>query len=234
MAGTLMTPTQLKDRFRRDVDDFPPDPQETAGCLWSDDDIFDYMNEVQKDFVARTLYLFEVLEIPFSAGETQISLPSPVLEVRGPVYLKDDGTILTDVNVRESVWTSDYGVMVPAGPTGLPATTGRPSLYSLDIERGTITIAPEPLNADTIILPAYLEAPDIDVGDDAITVTNLRYQMIILDGMKAVAYRKQDADAYDPNQADRWQLEYERKLQQAHGESLRRRRNPGEIVYGGI
>lgn len=229
-----MTPTQLKDRFRLDVDDVPPHPEETSGCLWSDADIFGYMDEVHRDFVARTLYLFEMVEVPFSAGETDIPLPRSVLELRGPVYLQNEGTILADVNARENVWTSDYGVMVAAGPLNVPRTTGRPSLYSLDIVRGRITIAPAPLEDDVLLVPAYVEARMLDKNCNSLEVTNERHQIIILDGMKAVAYRKQDADAYDPNQADRWQLEYERKLQQAHGESLRRRRNPGEIMYGGI
>ena len=229
-----MTPTQLKDRFRRDVDDVPMYPEETSGCLWTDDDIYGYMDEVQRDFVARTLYLFEVVEAPLSAGESETPLPRRVLEVRGAVYLQSEGTILTDINARESVWVSDYGVMVPAGPRGIPKTTGRPTLYSIDIVRGQITVAPIPLEDDTLLIPAYVEARELDVDGGMMDVSNERHQMIILDGMKAVAYRKQDADAYDPNQADRWQLEYERRLQQAHGEILRQRRNPGEIAYGGL
>lgn len=229
-----MTPTQLKDRFRRDVDDIPPHPDELSGCLWSDDDIYAYMDEVHRDFVARTLYLFEVLEVPYAAGETQIPLPRPVLELRGPVCLKNEGMILQDVNATESVWSSDYGVLVPSSPMGVSNTTGRPRLFSLDIARSQITLSPAPVNDDTLLLPAYVEARALDKDCNSLEVSNERHQMIILDGMKSVAYRKQDADAYDPNQADRWQLEYERKLQQAHGEALRRRRNPGEIVYGGI
>ena len=229
-----MTPTQLKDRFRRDVDDIPPHPEELSGCLWSDDDIFSYMDEVHRDFVARTLYLFEVQEVDYVAGETQIPLPRPILEVRGAVYLKNEGTIVHDVNIHENVWSSDYGVLVPSSPMRSPNVTGTPRLYSLDIVRGEIAIAPAPLEDDTLLIPAYVEARVLGKNCNSLEVTNERHQMIILDGMKAVAYRKQDADAYDPNQADRWQLEYERKLQQAHGESLRRRRNPGEIVYGGI
>lgn len=228
-----MTPNDLKDRFRIDVDDVAPHPEDTSGCLWSDADIFSYMDEAHAEFVERTLYLYDVLEVPFEAACDSIALPRRIIEVRGPVYLKNEGTLLQDINAEQRVWASDYGTMVSSSPFGADSS-GRPNAYSLDIVRGQIKLSPTPLEADMLLIPAFLEARPIVDGNSRFELNNTRHIRALLNGMKRLAYMKQDADVYDPEQALRWGALFERDIERVHGEILRQRRTPGETRYGGL
>lgn len=229
-----MTPQQLKDRFRRDVDDVPPDPDDTSGCLWADEEIYDIMDEVQKHFVHETLYLYGVQEIFFIAGDTSVPVPQRIIEIRGPVLLKDAGTKVAVGSIWDTTSTDDYGVPLTQ-PLHVPTGHGaHVSAVSLDISTNQLHLTPTPTEADVLLVPCYMEARDIEPRSDRMDVSNTRHQRVLLDGMKAVAYRKQDSDVYDPNQAERWQFRFDQQIAEVASELVRRRRNPPVMQYGGL
>ena len=230
-----MTPAQLLDRFRRDVDDLDLDPNDQSDLLWSDEDVMHYMEEAHRDLVVGALYLHKVLEIPVNEGEAVSALPSSFLEMRGErAFLRTARTFVVE---REQAGFSgahdDYGQFVPSSPFVQDAPPGRPRVFTLDMENDQITFFPTPEANDILELPAYVEPPRIAVAEQ-FAFSNESHQLALLDGMKAMAYRKQDADAYDPNQAETWQGRFDAKISAIKWERMRRRRKPGQIRYGGI
>lgn len=230
-----MTPQQLLDRFRRDVDDLDFDSSDQSDLLWSDDDVMHYMEEAHRQLVSEARYLHKILEIPVTEGYSEAALPGSFLQLRGDkAFLRESRTTVVEREMAGfSGATDDYNQTVPSNPFVQNSPPGRPRIFSLDMEDATLVLFPTPDRDDLLELPAYVEPPRIEHAGK-FAISNESHQLALLDGMKALAYRKQDADAYDPGQAERWQLAFEDKISAIKWERMRRRRKPGAIQYGGI
>lgn len=234
MADTTLE--WLKNRFRVDVDDIDHDPADQSGLLWSDDDVLEYIDEAHSQFVHDTLYRHELLRIYLPADLSPVNLKERVIELRGEVgYLESSGTPVHEVNANETGVSAgdDYGTDIDVSPFK-DQTPGRPRSFSLDIDEGKLHLFPPSSVEDVLEIPAYLEANEIDDWNLTLDISNKRHIRMLLDGMKALAYAKQDADVFDPNQAARWQVAFERNIAKVAGERKRRRRGPGVVQYGGI
>jgi len=227
--------TWLRDRFRVDVDDIDLDPADQSGLLWKDEDILFYIDEAHSQFVHDTLYRHELLQVFIPAELSSVALPERVIELRGSVaYLESSGTPVHEINSDEmGVASDDYGTDIAIDPY-VEQTPGRPRNFSLDIDAGQVHLFPPSSVEDMLKIPAYLEAREITDWNCTLDIKNKRHQRMLLNGIKALAYAKQDADAYDPNQAARWQEAFQRDIDQVNSERLRRRRKPGQVQYGGL
>lgn len=229
-----MTPDELITRFRRDVDDIQHDPNDESDLLFTSDDVEFYLDEAHRQFVTDTLYLHEKLCLPVVAGYPQIALPIRFLEARGQkAYLATARRLIPEVNYTDlGTIQDDYGFQTYSNPT-FGDEQGLPRSYSLDIAEGYITLFPTPEADDTFEILAFMEPPDVsELGTFAFR--NRRHIVMLLDGMKALAYAKQDSDAYDPKQAQRWQDRFEDNILKVEAERRRRRRKPGVVQYGGL
>lgn len=233
MADTTLE--WLKDRFRVDVDDIDYDPTDQSGLLWTDDDVLEYIDGAHSQFVYDTLYRHELLRIYLPAELSPVNLQERVIELRhGVGYLESSGTPVYEINANElGVPSDDYGMDVEVDPYK-DQTPGRPRSFSLDIDGGKIYLFPPSDVDDVIKIPVFLEANEISDWNCTLDVSNKRHQRMLLNGMKALAYAKQDADAFDPRQAQRWELAFARDIARVNGGRQRRRRKPGVIQYGGI
>ena len=232
-----MTPTQLRDRFRREVDDVLPDPLDDSAALWTNDEILEYLDEAQQRFVHDTRYLSTAVEVNVTAGTAFVALPDNVIELRDDALRLDayDTTIYERaMNLLNRSTVDDYGTSA-AGPSPLDNTEeGRPRHFSLDPDNNRIHFYPVPDTDSTARFYAYVEADPLDAWDDPLSITNRRHIRMLLDGMKELAYAKQDAEVYDPNQVERYRARFMYSISQVNGERQRRRRDPSPIEYGGI
>jgi len=225
-----MTPKQLKDRFRIDMDDVPEHPDDTSGCLWFDEDILEYLNASQQTFAFRTRCLFRSMEVYVVAGESVIPLPSRLIDLRMAQITIDGvtspiGQQTLEANVGE---VNDYNVFVPA------ANSQRMRI-SLDHATGDLLMLPPPDADVQLTLHGFVEArvvPSFD--EDRMDVRNDRHQRIILDGMKSLAYMKQDSETYNPRQAEVFEQRFYIGIEETYGEVIRLRREPRPIMYGGL
>lgn len=228
-----MTPTQLKDRFRSDMDDVPEHPDDTSGCLWSDEEIMDYLDEAQQKFVYETRYLFHTIPVHILPGEISIPLPRKLINLREASMLVDgdeypiDRSNLGDTdNIIE-----DYGRLFNMTHASRHRNRLR---ITLDHTSDKLTILPPPDNEVEIVLNAFVEARPIAECNGQMEVTNDRHQRMILSGAKALGYRKQDSQTYNPNQMAYFENDYLLGIQEVYGERMRQRRTPGTITYGGL
>lgn len=229
-----MTPDELKERFRRDVDDVRFDPEYDVDLLFSEDDVDYYLDEAHHRFVVETYYLFEKLTLPVSKGIDHVHLPVRFLELRGDtVYLVNAGWALSQADHDSNrIAGDDYGAAVSYPPV-FRTQDGTPRLFSLDIEAERLTLFPTPVEDDCIEMMAYM-APRPVSETGRFAMRDSRHIRMLLPGMKALAYAKQDADVYDPNQAARWEEQFQQEILKAQSERLRRRRTPSVVRYGGL
>jgi len=231
-----MTPEELRNRFRRDVDDLDEDPSDQSDLLFTDDEVNEFMEEAYQQFVAETLYYHRVLELEVVQGEADITLPEEFLQTRGEKgYLVDANcsVFMQSLQPLSSI-VDDYGVRSFA-PGFNSTVSGTPRIFTLDLEFNTLRLYPTPEVDDTLQIPIYSKPPriaDFDAGP--FVITDSMHVRHLLPGMKALAYAKQDADVYDRNTADRYAGAFDRKILDVYSERMRRRRKPQEIRYGGF
>ncbi len=229
-----MTPDELKTRFRRDVDDIQYDPTDESDLLFTSADVDYYLDEAHRQFVTETQYLHEKLTLYVVAGQPSVGLPDRFIELRDNVgYLVTADKKIREFNHNESgMPESDYGLHVVDNPI-FQTETGTPRGFSLDVSSNELHLFPIPDEDDTFQILAFMEPKDVSEVDK-FAIKNPRHINMLLAGMKALAYDKQDADAYDPRQAERWREKFEGFISQVQSERMRRRRRPGLVKYGGL
>lgn len=234
-----MTPTILRDRFRRQVDDVLLDPSDDSAALWTDEDILYYMNEALSRFVHDTLYLTETIELTVVADDAVVTLPERVISIRDDRgYLVERKQEIRDVAYSQASggFTDDYGYSISGARLDPLADmpSGRPRAYSADIDSHELRLFPPSDTDDTLRVNVYVEAAELEDFDAELPIKNPRHARMLLNGMKALAYEKQDAEVYDPKQANRFELQFAADIAQVAGERMRRRRQPQPIPYGGL
>lgn len=202
----LITSDQLKDIVRSELDDLPKADGDTSACLWSDADIYRYMNRAA-DRVARLVRsLHKTFRLDVTAGEPMVRTPlEKILDVRR-AYLETARRDLTPLNLNADGFTvSDYGVTLRS--SRWETTNGTPTSFVMDYTPGYLRLAPIPTADDvlvlqTIILPAEISAgapvPFTDVEDIELVQLWIRKQ----------AYEKQDADTFDQGKVMRYTQEF--------------------------
>lgn len=233
-----MTPTQLRDRFRREVDDELQDAADDSAALFKDDEILDFLNDALQKFVHDTRYINKQIEIAVTADTASVDVPDTVIELReNTAYLKTYKVYIEEKSYAalQNAGSDDYGRTVVPGYNPLNNTeTGRPRFFSFDVEANKIHFFPVPDADDTIVLQVYVEAEQLADFADTLPITNGRHQRMLLNGMKHFAYGKLDAETYNPEQQNLFEARFERDIRDVRGERQRRRRDPGPIQYGGI
>lgn len=225
----------LKDRFRSAVDDLDIDPADQSGLLWSDDDVLEYIDAAHAQFIHGALYKHDVLELVVVADDPRVRLPTRAIELRGTTaYLKTAGVLISETNLEGRVgFKDDYGVGVSASPFS-DEPPGTPRAFSADFESDELYLFPASSIDDTLQVAAYVEGREIDNWDCSLDIKNSRHVRMLLNGMKALAYDKQDADTLDPQQAERWRQLFERDIQSVISDRKRRARRPETVRYGGL
>lgn len=229
-----MTPEELKTRFRRDVDDIQLDPDDESDLLFTSDDVDYYLDEAHRQFVTETQYLHEKPTLYVVAGQPSVALPDRFIELRDhTAYLVTADKKIQEFNYNEAGTTEDdYGSSVVGNPI-FDTETGTPRSFSLDVDSNELHLFPTPEEDDTLQILAFMEPKDVS-ETERFAIKNPRHITMLLAGMKALAYDKQDADAYDPRQSEKWREQFEGFISQVQSERMRRRRRPGLVKYGGL
>lgn len=193
-----MDSTGLYDAFRSDVVDT------AQPYLWSDAEVWRYMGEAQRMFVRLTGgvsdFTSPVTEIPVVVGEAWADLHPSVLRVMS-MSRRSDGRQLrllngTDIGKPSS---SDYGL---TQITRLDNKTGPVHSAVLGLERNKVRWVQVPEAGDVVDAHVYrLPLTIVDGPDQELADVPEEHHWHLLNAMKALAYRKHDADTYDPGKA---------------------------------
>lgn len=243
------TPDELKDRFRLDVDDVEGG-QAGADFLWSDQEVFDYMDEAQRVFVRRTEILRKTH--PFTPALTAITFTAPtVTAVNADGFITYNPKIIRPLRARmslasnadplkiatmedmdEGFFIRDFGLIFTQD---WQTKTGPARFLITNMQEDQYRLVPIPLIDDTVEL-TVLHMPLLDVACDgaALEVTEREDQQIIKLYMKKLAFEKQDADTYDRDLADKFEAQFEKRVDERRREIRRTRFRHQGMRYGGI
>lgn len=219
-----MNSSELLLEFRRQVDDL------AEPYLWSDEEVFGYLDDAQKMFCRRT----EGIEDSRTEEVCTINIvPGTEWYPRSPLILK-----VRSAAHRGSGRPADILTPENAARQGLrfgPAHTGPVRALVDGQTKGFWRAWPAPNDAAVIDLAVFRLPLDriTDAGDQPLEIDEQHHRHLLL-WMKYLAYSKQDADTYDPRQADKHQLAFLNYCASARVEQERARRQTGVVAYGGL
>ena len=224
------TTTELAARFRADVNDLITDVDGgDFGCLWSNADVYNYMGDAADAVATRVGTLYKTIQLPFQAGDATVRCPDYVLEIRYARLVNHNQTI-EQVNLNSTCFgvRDDYGLQ-HTDASSLFASTGRPTSFVRDYDRKALRFAPTPTEADTLEIQCTT-TPTIQMQPDVpLPFMDRKDQLLMLMYMKAVAYRKHDAETEDLVRANYWEAKYEAEVRDRESQLRRNRRAPGAI-----
>lgn len=226
-----MTPSELFDRFRSDVVDL------AKPYLWTDDEVWSYLSSAHAQFIRLTGgiadFLSDATQVQMITGERVADLDKSILHIDDAFRVSDGAPIkvinLSDPNINSG---DDYGI----ARRSLNISTLGPVRYMvIGRQRDKCEWLDTPAVDDVAQLtirrmPLALAGENVDefegVEDDR--VINL------LDWMKHLAYKKQDADTFDKAKSDDCAAAFERYCFQCTREWNRYKHKTRIVSYGGL
>jgi len=238
------TPEKLKGRFRTDVDDAVGGSQ-GEDFLWSDEEIFEYMDEAQRVFVRRTHLLRKAF--PFTPTLTSLAFtasgatgflsnsPKIIKTLNARMTTNANADPLTVVSFEElntGFFMRDYGLIFTGDWQG---KTGPARFLVTNMQEDMYRLVPIPTIDDVLeLIVEHLPLNDVTEASTVLEVTEREDQKTILLLMKSLAFLKQDADVYDKELSEKFEAAFERKAEDRRREIRRQRFRAGSIKYGGI
>ena len=226
---------ELKDYFRLFVSDpeFPGNGDD-SDSLWTDFEIYTYMDWAQRDFARETDLFLDRLQITYNSDEFEfnildyfsggiVRLERAIIGGRAePLELRtlrqlDDYSIIEDYGVDRGInWETETGV---------------PRYIVMDTFRNIIRLVPIPDRTGTLTLHVVRYPA---AGLNVFEIEDRRLQMIIIDQMCGYAYEKQDADVFNLELSSRFKSEFRRKTIEYKVELKKLEKPRRPILYGGI
>lgn len=229
-----MNSDELLEAFRRECFDESDPP------LWTDVEIYQYMDEAQKLFcrltggIADSTSALTTISVP--ASTEFVAFSPKILKLRSA--RRADGQFLDILNFEDlenglGPVTYDYGAQVPR--------------YKLDNRVGplrALVVGMEPHKFRCIDLPASSETLKLivyrlpletitDDGDQEFEIDE-QHHIHLLKWMKHRGYSKQDAETFDKGKRDQYELEFRSYCAQAKQERERLEHKYRTVAYGGI
>lgn len=229
-----MTPLELLNRFRLDVRDAPGDGDQ----LWTDAEIYSYMDDAQKMFCRLTGGIADsssaVTQIIATAGEEFGDISDRILKIRYAKRASDyrEVQLLNFEDIQFGArQIEDYGTWTTPR---LDATEGLISALITGMEARKVRFYLIPEADETINLTVYrLPLEDIEGATSDLEIDSLHHTGL-LHWMKHMAYSKQDAETFDKTKAEQFALAFERYCAQARNEREKREHKYRTVGYGGL
>ena len=227
-----MTPDELLEQFRSDVSDT------AQPYLWSDEEIYRYMNSAYRQFVRQTggiadFTTEDVCEVPFSAGDQVVDLHPSILRIM-KASLASDGRKVSVKNITDMddlTGEADYGQ-----PQSIDLNTvGYMKYVVIGEQKNKARLVYIPDTAGTLKLNVY-RLPLNNVVDSSSNLDEVEedhHEYLSL-WMQHRAYSKHDADAYDPRLAEKRQQEFMAYCSYVKNEWERYKHKTRTVTYGGL
>lgn len=226
-----MNSTGLYDTFRSDVVDT------ARPYLWTDDDVWRYAADAHRMFIRLTGgvsdFMSEACEVPVVAGQAIVELHPSLLRIMSAT-LRSATREVEVINPTDVVKmrTTDYGQIKQLV---LDNKTGPIRYFVLGLQKGYARLVQVPLENDFIDLQIYrLPLKVIDGPDQEISDIEDDHHIHLIDWMKHLAYKKQDADTFNPKASDKGADDFEKYCAAIKAERARYMYKPGAVAYGGL
>ena len=232
-----MTPTQLKDLFRSDVRD------EASPPLWTDTEIFAYMDDAQKMFcregggIADSTSAICTLQV--DTGDTYIDYDPRILKLRD-LRRASDGrnvNILNFEDLGHPGWAQDdYGQSTSFGTGGVKFSTNPTPITGVVVgmDANKFRLVAPAVADDTLRAIVYrMPLEDITASSTAFEI-DAQHHRHLMNWMKHLAHEKQDAETYDRGRSMEFRDKFLAYCAQAKAERERREHKYRTVAYGGL
>jgi hypothetical protein len=217
-----VTPNELVKLFRREIDDL------TTPYLWSEDDVYHYLDLAQREFAKLTLIFAdsttaEVCSAAVLADEKFVDLSPLIIQIRQAKLLSATRKLhLTSLDkISQGFGTDDYGMF---SDSAWETSTGAPRALMLDVEIDKGRLVPIPTEDDTLELMVYRYPLNVVTSSSAeLEVTRPEHQRHLLLKMKSLAYGKHDSDVHNDTLEEKYQIAFESACGTVHWELKRMR-----------
>ena len=231
------TNAELLDKFRHENDDL------AEPYLWSDDEIFDYLDEAQDEFcelvdvLAGDLTIAYVAATVAAAGGYVDTTAYRITRVRSADLLSPRKYLALanqeefDLNPSPFVDT-DYGY--DSHNSDWKDETGEPRVLITDYESQKLRLYPIPTEDGTIKARVFRKALTSPIDGEDLEVLDRQHQRAILIKCRSLSYMKQDSETYDLGQAGALDALFQQRTSEFKKRVKRSRRRSNATSYGGI
>lgn len=228
-----MDAIQLKDYFRSQVRD------DVLPYLWSDAEVYRYMNEAQSMFARLTGGIYDVTseatEVDVIPGEVYADLHPSILEIRQAVYIEPNGRrrllkvidLLSASKLTKSDYNSEFNIAVNATP-------GRVDYMVVGEEKNVARWVQVPEEQASVSLSiARLPLREVSEARPKLEIES-RHHVNLIEWMKHLAYNKHDGDMFNPQASQESELRFRAYCDYVWREWERYRHTQKSVAYGGI
>lgn len=216
-----MDTTELKDEFRRRMRD------EIVPYLWSDDEVFSYMDRAQVDFCRYAYAISDsrstVTAINLEADTAFYAIHPSILRIKRAVR-ESDGRDIAVANIEN----------MDTLPSVANSPTGTVDKLLLGADNDYARCYPTPSATEVIRLYVHrLPITKIDSEGQNLEI-HAQHHMTLVDGMSAYAHLKQDAETFDRGRSEMFMGTFRQQCDQAKQEREMLENKPRQVVYGGL
>lgn len=226
----IKTPAQLLALARRELSDA------VEPYLWSDNDLYFYMDEAQREFARRTKIITDATnftDLVVSASDPWIELDPIIIDVKRAVLTTSKRVLEIETleEFQHGYYVDDYGLRKKGY---WEDDTGVPTHALLNVEMDMIRLYPTPTDSDELDLTVWRE-PTCDIEDSTSSFQiPTRYIYKLLYKIKELAYSKQDYETFDGDKREANLALWENAVMEVQSDNKKRTRRPRGVVYGGI
>lgn len=228
-----MTPSDIVLAFRSAVND------EEEEYLFSDLEVFGYLDDAQKEFCRITKLLVDATtfaSISVTASTPVIDFSSRIIEVvratitgrTSPLKIKT----VRQMDRGDFLSSDDYGSSITG--SNWTTVTGTPRILVTDWAYGKARLYPSPTANATLSINAVVLPAEINAASTSMDVTDSSHQRILIEWMKHLAYMKDDADAFDEKSASLAAANFVSRANVVARDIQRATKPAGTTGYGGL
>lgn len=226
-----MNSDELYDAFRSDVVDT------ATPYLWSDDEVFRYMNSAYRMFVRLTGgipdFTSDATKVAITAGENLVELHPSILRIRQCFRASDNGKIdIINPEDLPMLRDNDYGALKPVW---MDDREGPVRYLIIGGEFQTAKVVQIPIYDDELNLVIYrLPLEQITGSGQEFSEVKEDHHIELLDWMEHLAYKKQDAETFDRAKSDEKEAKFRTYCATSKAEMARAKHKTRVVVYGGV
>lgn len=225
-----MTPTQLYNLFRSDTRD------ETSSYLWSDIEVYSYMDDAQKQFCRLSGGIADstsaITQITVVAGNEFAEYDPRILKLRDMSRASDFRTVEI-LNFEDLGRPADYTYSMFNGLTKLTDRTGPIVAVVSGMEVNRLRLIDIPEENEVLRAIVYrLPLENITPLSTAFEIDEQHHRHL-LHWMKHLGHQKQDAETYDRGRAVEFAAAFYEYCDRSKAERERREHKYRTVAYGG-
>jgi hypothetical protein len=225
-----MTTDELYSLFRDTVADT------VKPYLWSDDEVYAYMNDAYFWFVRLTGgipdFLSDICTIPVVKDEPNAEISQAILRIRQATL--SDGRDVKIINAQDTTRLNDedFGLLRRLNMTN---TTGAVRYMVIGLEPGLVRWVNIPDHDDSVhLLIERLPLAPIDTFSSGFDGVADQHHFHFLKWMEHLAYNKHDVDSYNPRKSEDSKAKFLEYCDFAKKEKDIAKHKTRIVAYGGI